>query len=63
MLVGIIGTGVIFDLNILGYLNNKDIEIVALCNRTIDKAKEKIKRYKLKQNTRIYGDYKEMLIN
>ncbi|MHA1319698.1 MAG: hypothetical protein ACTSQ1_07755 [Promethearchaeota archaeon] len=35
--VGIIGTGVIFDLNVLGYLNNKDVEITSLCNRTIDK--------------------------
>ena len=41
--VGIIGTGVIFDLNVLGYLNNEDVEITCLCNRTIDKAKDKIK--------------------
>ena len=40
--VGIIGTGKIFDLCILGYLNNKDIEISCLCNRTVGKAKEKI---------------------
>jgi len=59
--VGIIGTGVIFDLNVLGYLNNEDVEITSLCNRTIDKAKDKIKIFKLHKNTRIYSDYKEML--
>jgi len=59
--VGIIGTGVIFDLNILGYLNNEDVEITCLCNRTINKAKEKIKKFKLHKDTQIYSDYKEML--
>jgi len=59
--VGIIGTGVIFDLNVLGYLNNEDVEITCLCNRTIDKAKDKIKKFKLHKDTRIYSDYKEML--
>jgi len=59
--VGIIGTGVIFDLNVLGYLNNEDVEITSLCNRTIDKAKNKIKKFKLHKDTRIYSDYKEML--
>ena len=42
--VGIIGTGVIFDLNVLGYLNNKDVKITCLCNRTTEKAKRKIKQ-------------------
>jgi len=59
--VGIIGTGVIFDLNILGYLNNEDVEITCLCNRTTDKAKDKIKIFKLQKDIRIYSDYKEML--
>jgi len=59
--VGIIGTGVIFDLNVLGYLNNEDVEITSLSNRTIDKAKAKIKKFKLHKDTRIYSDYKEML--
>ncbi len=61
MKVGLIGTGVIFDLNVLGYLNNEDVEITSLCNRTIDKAKDKIKKFKLHRDTRIYSDYKEML--
>jgi len=59
--VGIIGTGVIFDLNVLGYLNNEDVEISCLCNRTIDKAEDKIKKFKLHKDTRVYSDYKEML--
>ncbi|MHA1489041.1 MAG: Gfo/Idh/MocA family protein [Promethearchaeota archaeon] len=59
--VGIIGTGVIFDLNILGYLNNEDVEITCLCNRTIEKAKQKIKQFNLDSNIPIYSDYREML--
>ena len=59
--VGIIGTGVIFDLNILGYLNREDVEIVCLCNRTIEKAKQKIDKFSLDKNIPIYSDYKEML--
>ncbi len=59
--VGIIGTGVIFDLNILGYLNREDVEITCLCNRTVEKAKQKINRFNLKKNLPIYSDYKEML--
>ena len=48
--VGIIGTGVIFDLNILGYLNNSDVERTCLCNRTVEKAKNKIKQFNLNEN-------------
>ncbi len=59
--VGIIGTGVIFDLNILGYLHNPDVKISALCNRTIEKASEKIGKFNLDKNIPIYSDYREML--
>ena len=59
--VGIIGTGVIFDLNIQGYLNNEDVEITCLSDKTIEKATEKIKKFKLGKDTRVYSDYKEML--
>ena len=59
--VGIIGTGVIFDLNILGYLNRTDVEITCLCNRTIEKAKQKIKKFGLHDNILIYSNYKKML--
>ncbi|MFW9951493.1 MAG: hypothetical protein ACFFKA_15360, partial [Candidatus Thorarchaeota archaeon] len=33
--VGIIGTGTIFDLNVIGYLSNDDVKLTCLCNRTI----------------------------
>ncbi len=59
--VGIIGTGVIFDLNVLGYLNNPDVKITCLCNRTVEKAKEKINTFNLDKNIPVYSDYKEML--
>lgn len=61
--VGIIGTGVIFNLNILGYLENEETEIVALCNRTIQKAKDKINTFNLKNDIHIYSDYREMINN
>ncbi|MHA1757708.1 MAG: Gfo/Idh/MocA family protein [Promethearchaeota archaeon] len=59
--LGVIGTGVIFDLNILGYLDNPNVEISCLCNRTVEKAKQKIKKFKLRDDIKIYSDYKEML--
>jgi predicted dehydrogenase len=59
--VGIIGTGVIFNLNVLGYLNNPDVEITCLCNRTIEKAKDKLKKFQLNESIPIYSDYKEMI--
>jgi len=59
--VGFIGTGVIFDLNILGYLDNDEIEIVSLCNKTIEKAKYKIKEFNLGKDITLYSDYREML--
>ncbi len=61
--VGIIGTGVIFDLNVLGYLVNKDTEIVVLCNRTVQKAKNKIQKFNLNENIHVYSDYKQMINN
>jgi len=59
--VGIIGTGVIFDLNVLGYLNNPDVKITCLCNRTVEKARQKIDKFNLDKKIPIYSDYKEML--
>ena len=58
---GIIGTGVIFDLNVLGYLDNNDVEITCLCNRTVEKAKQKIEKFKLNKDITVYSDYKKML--
>ncbi|MBD3255312.1 MAG: hypothetical protein GF383_09480 [Candidatus Lokiarchaeota archaeon] len=59
--VGIIGTGVIFDLNILGYLNNEDVEITALCNRTVEKAEVKKEKFNLPKDISVYSDYKKMM--
>ncbi len=59
--VGLIGTGVIFDLNVLGYLNREDVKITCLCNRTIEKAKQKKEKFNLDPNISIYSDYKEMI--
>ena len=59
--VGIIGTGVIFDLNILGYLNRGDVEITSLCDRKNKLVEDKIKKFNLGSDTRNYQDYKEML--
>jgi predicted dehydrogenase len=59
--VGIIGTGVIFDLNVLGYLNRDEVEITCLCNRTLEKAKRKIKKFGLNPKLPIYSNYKKML--
>ena len=59
--VGIIGCGVIFDLNILGYLDNDDVEITCLCDTRQKNLKEKIQKFKLSSNIRTYKDYKEML--
>lgn len=61
MKIGLIGTGVIFDLNILGYLDREDVEISCLCNRTMEKAKEKVVKFKLRKDLPIYSDYKEMI--
>lgn len=59
--VGIIGCGVIFDLNILGYLNHEDVEISCLCDRKQRYVKNKIKKFNLNADVKIYSDYKEML--
>ena len=59
--VGIIGCGVIFDLNILGYLNRDDVEISCLCDRKQRYIKSKIEKFNLGSEVKIYSDYKEML--
>ncbi|MFX1237457.1 MAG: Gfo/Idh/MocA family protein [Promethearchaeota archaeon] len=59
--VGIIGTGVIFDLNIQGYVGNEDVKITCVCDLRIELAKEKILKFQLDTNVNIYSDYKEML--
>jgi predicted dehydrogenase len=59
--VGLIGTGVIFNLNVLGYLGNNDAKITCLCDRMVEKARNKIDLFKLGKETHIYSDYKDML--
>ncbi|MFX1427234.1 MAG: Gfo/Idh/MocA family protein [Promethearchaeota archaeon] len=59
--VGIIGCGRIFDLNVLGYFNNDDVEITCLCDKKKKFAAQKIKEYKLGSTAKAFKDYKEML--
>ncbi len=59
--VGIVGTGVIFDLNVLGYLDEENVQITCLCDNRIDTAREKIKKFDLSKEVRVYADYKEMI--
>ena len=59
--VGLAGCGLIFDLNILGYLNRDDVEITCLCDRKQRHIKKKIEKFNLGSDVRKYNDYKEML--
>ena len=59
--VGIIGSGVIFNLNVLGYLNNENVEITCLSDVRQKNVKEKIDKFNLSSDIKIYKDYKEML--
>ena len=58
--VGIIGTGDIANLNVLGYLHSQDAELVAVSDVDIKTAGEKLERWGLR-TTKIYLDYKEMV--
>jgi len=58
--VGIIGTGDIANLNVLGYLRSQDAELVAVSDIDIKTAGEKLERWGLR-TTKIYLDYKEMI--
>ena len=58
--VGIIGCGVIFNLNIQGYLFSPDVEVVAVSDTNVKNAGEKLDRWGLR-TTKIYTDYKEMI--
>jgi len=58
--VGIIGTGDIAKLNILGYIHSHDTELVAVSDIDTEQAKEKLKIWTL-ESLRIYKDYKQMI--
>ena len=58
--VGIIGTGDIANLNVLGYLSSQDAELVAVSDIDIKTAGKKLERWGLR-STKIYLDYKEMI--
>ena len=58
--VGIIGTGDIANLNVLGYLRSQDAELIAVSDIDIKTAGEKLERWGLR-TTKIYLDYKEMI--
>ncbi|MFX1346480.1 MAG: Gfo/Idh/MocA family protein [Promethearchaeota archaeon] len=59
--VGIIGCGVIFNLNVLGYLDDNDAEITCLCDNRNKNAEEKINLFNLSSDIKTYRNYKEML--
>ncbi|MGV9197794.1 MAG: Gfo/Idh/MocA family protein [Promethearchaeia archaeon] len=57
---GIIGTGVISNLNALGYIYSEDAKIVAVADTNTDSAKKKLERWGTR-TANVYGDYKEMV--
>lgn len=58
--VGIIGTGVIANLNVQGYLCSQDSELVAVADTDKKSAAKKVERWGLR-TTKVYTDYKEMV--
>ena len=58
--VGIIGTGDIANLNVLGYLHSPNTELVAVCDVNKQKIVEKLGRWGLR-TTKSYTDYKKMV--
>ncbi len=58
--VGIIGMGVIANLNILGYINSPDTEVVAVADLDKKSMGKKLERWGLRI-TKTYTDYKKMV--
>ncbi len=58
--VGIIGCGDIANLNVLGYINSQDTELVAVVDTNIKNASDKIERWGLR-TLKIYDDYRKMI--
>ena len=57
--VGIIGTGIIANLNILGYINSPDTEVVAVADLDKKSAGKKLERWCLRI-AKPYTDYKKI---
>jgi predicted dehydrogenase len=58
--VGFIGLGNISHENVLGYLQSPDAQVVAVCSRNEERAREWLARYGLGE-ARYYSDYRAML--
>ena len=58
--VGIIGCGVIANLNVLGYIHHPDAELVAVADTNKKNAAEKLERWGLR-TVKIHSDYKKMV--
>ncbi len=58
--VAILGTGRISDLHALAYLDDERADIVAVCDRSLELAQARGRRWRVPQD-RIYSDYHEML--
>ena len=58
--VAFLGTGRISDLHALAYLDDKRADIVAVCDRSIDLAQARGRRWGLAESG-IFSDYHEML--
>lgn len=58
--VGIIGCGVIANLNILGYIRSPDTELVSVADVGVKEAANKLERWGFR-TAKIYADYKEMI--
>ena len=59
--IAIVGCGSISRLNVPGYLEHPNCEIVALCDPLIERAKEKAKEWNI--NPKFYTDYQELLLD
>src|SRR5690625_6793155 len=58
--VGVIGIGSISDMHIQAYQKHEDVELVAFCDLSEERLKEKGARYDVDQ---LYTDYQELLAN
>lgn len=56
--IGVIGTGSLAGLHIDAYRKNRNVEVAALCDSNLDRARQRAEELGIKQ---YYGDYHEML--